>query len=1567
MRKTNDYSDFKQLCNGFKEIFTDRFFATEGLFCHPLVEGLIIAPCSEEEARSNGPDICRVSDMLLMSADGNEYVPFVLAEARKIAEDQGNVWISSVLYDIAFKSECWMIDGKHDTVIISEEHMKKEGKPYAPVTPLTNVRLPFKKFNNAFLYQKGTIEEPAIVTQDDISENLNDYLSTLLEDFVSLEAVSSAEFEVGDNTVITDVNESRCNELDKALAMVDSLREHLTKNADAFALASYKVDLTGFTIRLLMKAMDKCGVSMKAGEFRSEYIKVDAPDSEYLKSAFRKALSDKNSYGFKYEEVNAKEYNDNLHKAELSTLVGKELVADLMELIKVRPASATAYALLKMSAQGSAEDVEAIAKYWGVKIPTNENIADEIAKSYVPDSARDEEGKIACSVAEAKIILENVTVASSKYKIKDMPIAAELKALIDDADKAERTYNGTVFATKDEMAKAMSSAIEINELCEDLTSMKYDELIKLRKYIYDMTIDKKTKAKQLVRIKVAMNDCEKNQLENICLGASTKKVDELEAVIEKLNKAEVDETIKKPYLAQVKGYILSAQLDELTEKFSKTSDPDELEKIISDEKYDSMFKKHFTAKIDAIRDKNAKGEIEKICVGIDKADEKTLFELKDKLSEFKCRESLKAPYLKAIEKRFSDIELEEVKKTFANIDKADKAKCEELKKIITDGKFRKTLTEPYAKEIEKREAEIALNEFKAECDTIPKMDKAKLDEIKAKLTAGEYEEEMVKKYSDMIDARELVLKKEEVAELTKDIAKLDFDKLDELEKTLSDEKYPKEITEESFKKIEERRKTLTIAKIDEKCKDVAKLDKEALLKLKEELIKEEYPEDYTKKHFEAIEKREVELEKQAADKMCKGMENMKKADLEKLEEELKNSEFSEATKNAYLEKVRALEIKQMKLELEKLCANIPTMPREELSKLKEALTGEGFDAELSKKYIEQIDKRISELVKKEVSEISKNIANSPKAKLLEMKKKLEETPEYETEAKPYLEQINKRIKDINKEEFDKQMKSIDTLSAEELSDFLDELEERKATMDEHQYDACMSKCEARGRDLENAELTKLCDGVEKMSIAELQDVKDKISDGTFTPEYTYSFIKKIEDALSDRFVRHFTKLLENVQTMKKAELIVLKEKILENKIGCPEDMLTRYIGKLNNRMREVDDSALAFKCKELKAYNETMTYELIKDIRDMDIDDDVRKKYITQAELHITHIKKSERDRYVDVIRKTIKEINYPEAKLYADGISKAFETQYIAICKTFASVDQFEMPIIIYETVAGKPDEAFMLTGDYLYYKGRNGFGRVDVEKLDKVEGKKALIGAASLTAIERDGTQDHLPIENDKKTVEGMARILNDLLDVMSTDRANIKLTEAADRKKMADMKQLEFEEEQKAIAKAREEAESKEEDILNAKPVEEKSAEEKAAEEKAAEKAAEPIKPIKQIKPIDVVISPIPEVKQIKPLTDDASSEKADDKKADEKKEEKPAEPMADELGAEQWGVAKAAEKKADEKPAEEKKPEDKKADEKADDKKEEKPAEKKAAKFCEDCGAKIESETAKFCAECGHKLI
>lgn len=105
--------------------------------------------------------------------------------------------------------------------------------------------------------------------------------------------------------------------------------------------------------------------------------------------------------------------------------------------------------------------------------------------------------------------------------------------------------------------------------------------------------------------------------------------------------------------------MLSAQLRELTDMFKTIPDAaaaDKLEKDLASDRFDKMFKRHFTAKIASARDGFARTQISEICKDIETAAEKALEDISKKLDEVKCGDALKAPFRKQISQRFEILE-----------------------------------------------------------------------------------------------------------------------------------------------------------------------------------------------------------------------------------------------------------------------------------------------------------------------------------------------------------------------------------------------------------------------------------------------------------------------------------------------------------------------------------------------------------------------------------------------------------------------------------------------------------------------------------------------------------------------------------------------------------------------------------------------------------------------------------------------------------------------------------------------------------------------------------------------
>ena len=1683
MEMINDYGRYRDNCSRFLQEYTEKYLPEGQLVCHPLIKDLIFAVCSDEEAKRNDATICRLSDMMLMSEDGeNDWKPFKLAEAREIASVNEHIFLSDLLFTSTFIAHDWMIDGKHDQLIVSEQYMREHNKPYAPVTPLTNMRMKIKKIINPRFWKEGTLENPAIVTIDDIQQILDEYLNEKLSAFPVLSSADSIKLPVGSVNAVVSGNSAKKLKMENALNAVYELKAKMEEIQPIFTAIGFGMTVSGYTIKFAVAALQKNDIEINAAEFRNTYYMPEFSalaqehsvddELECIKKAFIKAYTKNNKCGFTYAEADNKAYNEKLKAIEDSDMTGNEILAAAADILSEKPADSAVFRMLYANFSADSESISAAEEFWfGKKTAySDEALNKRLSDNYVSADMKDESG-FTCGMEKAKVIRSNVKNAADKYRFSDCPLIAELDSYIEELDKKQRTYNGTVFASADEMKKAMANELELKKLCTDLTALDKNELEKLRKYIYDSTADDKTKAKYLVKVKVAMNNCEENALAQMCLGLAALSADEASELINKIKSSGYDEIVAKSYISAVEDRIISAQAEELTAEFKdienkSAAEIDALYKKTESGSSCDMLKKHFLRKAQSAKNNIARKELDSLCAGLDGMDKAKLAELKKSVEDKGYSPYVSGAYIRKIAGYIDNYDKKEVDALFADISKADKAALDKLRSIINEGKYATELTDPYISKISEREKAIENEAVIARCEKIRTMDKADLALIKADFTSGKFDSSITDKYSAHISAREVELEKAEIADMCKDIAKLGREELDKLEKQLSNEKYNKEHTAEYIKKIGERRIAAEKEELAELCKGISEMKAEELTKLSEKLsdnkfhkeyteeyfakIKErriavekaeiadiakgiaaadkaalkaisdklsdgkynkeytaayfeqikkrqieldnaevaelcknvgtmnradlkilsekisdeKYNKEYTKQFFDKIAAREIELDKAELTELCKNVATMAKADLEKLMKQI-SEKYKKETYAPFADKIRAREIELMKNELENLCKNIPSTPRAELSKLKEALKSGEFDKELSAKYISQIEQREAALIKTEVETLCKNFAAKDKEGLIKLKRSLTETPEFAAAAKSYIEQIDTRLKKLDKEEFDKMMTSIDKMNSEELEKFRENVEKRKPALENAVYINTMHSIDMRFDQLEKEELAKLCSNVQTMTIEQIGAALNTIEDKGYDTKNAAPFIKKLNDAATNIHVKNLSAITDNLNGLTKPELIAVLDKIVDYGHGCPEDMKKRYEGKVNSKIREVEDKQVEAMCRNLNNMTMKSTLELIDKIKAMDIDDSAKTRHINTCKLHITNDKVNERKEYTAKLQKDMTDNGLTDA-FFVIPTSKSFDNYFVHMNDSFAKTGEFELPLVLHKVNPNNFEEGFVFTMDNVFCRNKNGLiTKKSIDEIASFSGKKALFGGGTLKLMDKDNISTELPNNGFKPSnVETVAKVLNQLLGYINERRQAEKMRiieENANRMNSMNEPAPVPAPAPKPAAPAPAPAAAKpapvpvqSSDIKPLKPIEPLK---ETVNDVVAKAEVEVIKPIKPIEPISTdsgIVKPAAPAPAPKPAAAPAPV---------------PAPAPAPKPAAPAPKPAAPAPKPAAPAPVPAPKPA---APAPAPAPKPAAPAPAPASakpikmKFCDQCGAKITSDTAKFCSECGNKI-
>lgn len=1063
MEIIKNYDMFKEKCIEFTDKFDNQYMQNNQIICHPTVENLIIVPCSAEEAKSNAMNICRMADMLLLSEDTSDWQTFVIADARKIADQNGYVFITDLCYESAFQSEDWMISGRNDTIVVSEEYMREKGKRYAPVTPLTNRVLHYKKIFNDFFWKQAENETLYVLNKSIISHRLEEYTAEYVAQFPDIKTCSKASFHLFNEEIEIDKQVVRQNNIDKIFEQIDYICKEMSKNLEVMTAAAYNFNVVDFICGMLVTYLQNTGIGITKDRFFKEYymplinenievtlerlsVRSDRADIDCIKIAFIDVVEKESDLNFKYTAHNYNDYIQNLNDIETSEQDDFDVQFMLCELLRNKPLSPAVFNLILASYPNEAVNVEAIASFWNISDLNDYELRDYIFNEYIiKKNMLDENGEFAVELELARITKAQLDIVTKKYGCKDTDCLKLLNDYIDTIDRKQRTYNGTLFENMDDMKKAMENEIKLQELCEDLSALDKNELTALQKYIMGTTADRVSKAKYLVKIKLALNECERNQLELLCTGLMFKSLDEALALKEKVVSLNFDETTAKPYLISINDRILAAQREELAVLFKDLTDKtkQELSKLavaLKSGRYSAMFMRYYSGRIQQTDDRISKNELDKLCADSSSLNREGLINLKSTIIEKDYRPQVKNRYLRKIDVLLSEFDKHEVAELFAGIDTADRNALEEMKKIAESGKYSSMLITPYVSKIAAREKVLLQEEFEELCSNITSMNSEELEALKRTVASGVYDDDLTQKCNEAVRIREYELIKTEIDDLCKDVSSMNRSELDTLKNTLFSSKYNDVLTAPYFDKISERENELFLLELDEKCDGISEMNMEQLVSLEEEILSNQNYEYICKPYIAKIDLKISELKQAEEDKMVSDIETYTRSELDSFiskisenYEELGEALHSRCTE-AISRRVDGIEIE----ELEELCSGWEAFDIQKINSVLSIIFERHYKATNSNKYIDNLNKRMHELFNEQLERITENLERKSKEALFAIKEQLEQFDRNcpnEIKTK-YIDKVNEQIQAVADAELKAVCGNIDTLTLKQAFDLI---------------------------------------------------------------------------------------------------------------------------------------------------------------------------------------------------------------------------------------------------------------------------------------------------------------------------------------------------------------------------------------------------------------------------------------------------------------------------------------------------------------------------------------------------
>lgn len=1098
----NQYDVFKEKCFAFADELESKCFTEAKFICHPTQKNELICRCSDEEAKSNGLNICRYSDMLLMSADNEEWQSFNITRAREIAAENGYVYLTDIMAENAFYAEDWMINGKNDTIVVSEAYMREKGKKYAPVTPLTNKVLHFKKLNNTFFWNKAEIGEVITLDADYIEKCIDTYLNKCVDEAPDFADTNDLTFDLFDKSVVIDGKTTRILKTDVLFEQFDNIVAELEEAKEIFETSEFAFSADEFIRKVAVAVLSNNGVTITLDKFVSEYVNKysnlsdeeladkshginisgNSPEMAAVKIAFTDALTKSDLFEYSYSVKANSDYSSLMKDLEQKEFSGSQGIAEekflISKILSFRPESYGIFAYTLYKYPEEAANLEKLANFWNVAPMDKASLQRLIFDSYLNADLFDENGNFVSGIKQAEIIKDELERVNVKYGFEDRSYIDELADYIKEADLRSRSYNGTVFDTPEAMKRAVANELELQTLCINLSALNEEELNQLKKHIEGITIDDVTKSKYLLKVKMAMNCVEESMLDQLCLGLPTLDADETIKLRDDVLKSGYAESVINAKLPDINNHLDIAFTEELDKRIAKLDEMDTSEisillQSVNSGRYPTVMAESYTRKIEQFADDKIKAEIDLICSGMDEFTLDMLTDAKLKLSSEKFPEKYTCAYIEEIDRLIVDYEHHEVEKLFENVDFATEEELENIKSVLSEKSYSDELIAPYMVKVAQREQTLVDEELVSMCESIESMEQEQLDELKSRINASDknYNSDLKEKCFDRIERREAELKNSELAERCKYIFSMNQDALNELKDVLLGGTYDESITTVYLKKVTEREDELRREELDELCAGISEMDMEQLEKLKNEIAENEDYVAISDEYFAKIDACVDNIKNAEYNKLLETVENMSESELEQFKSDLSDKlADNEVTLENFERGVAKISERASVLETEKLDAIVGDINTIDVDKAIYALdtirNGE-FREDKKNERIEKLENRIKELHIEKLEDLTSGIDNMSKEQLLDVKSKVEEyrcVLELKTK---YIVKIDECISALAEKEITDIIGNISALSAKKSLDIIVRL--RTLSLDDSVKNKYLDMIESHIMELKNHE------------------------------------------------------------------------------------------------------------------------------------------------------------------------------------------------------------------------------------------------------------------------------------------------------------------------------------------------------------------------------------------------------------------------------------------------------------------------------------------------------------------
>lgn len=249
-----------------------------------------------------------------------------------------------------------------------------------------------------------------------------------------------------------------------------------------------------------------------------------------------------------------------------------------------------------------------------------------------------------------------------------------------------------------------------------------------------------------------------------------------------------------------------------------------------------------------------------------------------------------------------------------------------------------------------------------------------------------------------------------------------------------------------------------------------------------------------------------------------------------------------------------------------MIVDLDSLGRTDLRNLIDRIEKTGYSKDLVDHYVDKVESQYEILEQKELREICSGIEVKNIEELLKVKEEIREGRYQEKYCTSYYELINSRLESLHLKNLENACANIGRVDRNGLDDIkkIIDQEELRSELKNSFYDSVAKRSEQ----LDYEELCTMTNGLEYKSLDELEQIYDKIKNGTFNEKFVKEFLVKTRVAKECAQNNKVKKLVANISEMGKEEVISVKENI--SKLGYRDYLIEPSMEAISERLYQLD-------------------------------------------------------------------------------------------------------------------------------------------------------------------------------------------------------------------------------------------------------------------------------------------------------------------------------------------------------------------------------------------------------------